>query len=147
MYKRDIQKEHCFLVVSAILVVGSMIASPYTEPRSYMFAWCVMLAFIIHAIQKNMNPRNYSGYALFIVGIFSIYTSLTVYNVNHKFYNIMQERSLKIESQIDSQACKQGIKVSLIEGFKKYRYLNNRDEWYYYNLPQISKYYGCKIVD
>ncbi|HBC80510.1 MAG TPA: hypothetical protein DC012_00760 [Escherichia sp.] len=146
LYKKDVQKEHFLLIVCAVLVVGSMIASPYTEPRSYMFAWCVMLAFVISAIQKNMGAGNYGGYALLIIGFFSIYMSMAVYRVNHKFYNIMQERSLKIELQLNSHACKQGIKVNLVKGFKKYRYLNNRDEWYYYNLPQVSEYYGCKIV-
>ncbi|WP_312209181.1 DUF6056 family protein [Pseudescherichia sp.] len=146
LYKKDIRKEHCFLIVSAALVVGSMIASPYTEPRSYMFAWCVMLAFVISVIQKNTGVRNYYAFALLIIGVFSVYTCLTVYKVNHKYYTIMQERSLRIESQLNSQACKQGIKVNLIKGFKKYRYLNNRDEWYYYNLPKVSEYYGCKIV-
>jgi len=58
----------------------------------------------------------------------------------------LNARASYIESRLNSSECASGIKVDLVRGFGEYRYVNNRDEWYYYNLPQVSEYYGCKIV-
>lgn len=146
-YQRKVFKEHDLLLIAALLVVGSMVASPYTEPRSFMFSWCVMLAFVVSAARQYMVSNKYGSLALILLGVLAIFVIHTVYKVNREYFDLINARSISVESQLDGPACKTGIKINLVDGFKDYRYLNNRDEWYYYNLPDVSKYYGCKIVN
>ncbi|OVZ84470.1 hypothetical protein CBW58_23420 [Yersinia frederiksenii] len=145
-YKKKIFKEQGVLLISSILVVGSMVVSPYTEARSFMFAWCVMLAFVVAAIRESMTSVPKISLLVCILGMMAIFVSFKTYQVNKKYHDVMKIRSDSIESQLSSPNCLNGIKVDLVDGFKDYRYLNNRDEWFYNNLRQVSLYYGCKIV-
>ena len=145
-YKKLILKEHMLLLASSVLVVGSMIASPYTEARSFMLAWCVMLAFVVSAMSSLLETDWRYNLAIVVVGFMSIYVSHELYKQTRDFYMPLNARASYIESRLNSSECASGIKVDLVRVFCEYRYVNNRDEWYYYNLPQVSEYYGCKIV-
>lgn len=123
-----------------------MVASPYTEARSFMFAWCVMIAFVVAAVKALIDTDWKYNFAIIAVGFISLYVSKELYIKTRDFYEPMHIRESLIESKLNSNECGSGIKVGLVKGFDDYRYVNNRDEWYYYNLPLVSDYYGCKII-
>lgn len=145
-HKKLVFKEHDLLLISSVLVVGSMVASPYTEARSFMFAWCVMIAFVVAAVKKMLDTEWRYNFAIIAIGLASIDVSNELYHQTKEFYEPMHSRESIIEGRLKSSECGSGIKVGLVKGFDNYRYVNNRDEWYYYNLPLVSEYYGCKIV-
>ncbi|HHA1185540.1 TPA: DUF6056 family protein [Enterobacter roggenkampii] len=145
-HKKLVFKEHDLLLISSVLVVGSMVASPYTEARSFMFAWCVMIAFVVAAVKALIDKDWRYNFAIIVVGFISLYVSKELYIKTRDFYEPMHIRESLIESKLNSNECGSGIKVGLVNGFDDYRYVNNRDEWYYYNLPLVSEYYGCKII-
>ena len=145
-HKKLVFKEHDLLLISSVLVVGSMVASPYTEARSFMFAWCVMIAFVVAAVKRLLDTDWRYNFIIIAIGFISIYVSKELYNQTKEFYSPMHARENLIENKLKSNECSSGIKVGLVTGFDDYRYINNRDEWYYYNLPQVSDYYGCKII-
>jgi len=144
--KKLVVKEHDLLLISSVLVVGSMVASPYTEARSFMFAWCVMIAFVVSAMKVLVNADWKYNLAIIAIGFMSIYVGNELYKQTRGFYEPLNLRESLIEAKLKSSECGSGIKVGLVRGFDDYRYVNNRDEWYYYNLPLVSDYYGCKIV-
>lgn len=145
-HKKLVFKEHDLLLISSVLVVGSMVASPYTEARSFMFAWCVMIAFVVSAVKKLLDIEWRYNFAIIAVGLASIYVSNELYHQTKEFYEPMHSRESLIEGKLKSSECGSGIKVGPVKGFDDYRYVNNRDEWYYYNLPLVSEYYGCKVI-
>lgn len=145
-HKKIVLKEHGLLLISSVLVVGSMVASPYTEARSFMFAWCVMTAFVVAAVKTLLDADWRFNFAIFALGFLALYVSKELYTQTREFYEPMHSRESFIEERIKSRECASGIKVNLVKGFNDYRYVNNRDEWYYYNLPMVSDYYECKIT-
>ncbi|WP_368743438.1 DUF6056 family protein [Enterobacter asburiae] len=145
-HKKLVIKEHDLLLISSVLVVGSMVASPYTEARSFMFAWCVMIAFVVAAVKALLDADWRFNFAVLAIGFMALYVSKELYHQTREFYEPMHSRESFIEERLKSSECASGIKVGLVKGFDDYRYVNNRDEWYYYNLPLVSEYYGCKIV-
>ena len=139
-------KYHICLVVASVLVVGSMIASPYTEARSFLFAWCVMFSISCYAlaifIERN-NLHTYTTPLLLMSLFFGLYT-LSIYS---SYATKLNERNSDIISALGSEACKKGYKINLINTSYPYRYINNRDEWFFYNANSVgSYYYNCKLI-
>lgn len=145
-HKKLVFKEHDLLLISSVLVVGSMVASPYTEARSFMFAWCVMIAFVVAAVKTLLDTDWRYNFAIIAVAFIALYVSKELYHQTREFYEPMHSRESLVEERLKSSECGSGIKVGIVKGFDDYRYVNNRDEWYYYNLPLVSEYYGCKII-
>ena len=57
----------------------------------------------------------------------------------------MNSREIKIKEAIALKSCSEGVKIYLITPSVPYRYINNRDGWYYNNEPTVSGYYSCTI--
>lgn len=140
------KKELLILILSSLMVVGSMVMSPYTEPRSFMFSWCVMLAVVGVAL-KDIRFNGYKSFLIMsFVGFFAIATMLKCISDAYIFNYQLVDRQVKIESQLNTDSCKTGIKIYPVRTHFDYRYINNRDEWFYQNAEQVSDYYDCKII-
>lgn len=139
-------KYHICLIMASILVVGSMLASPYTEARSFLFAWCAMFSIICYAFSEAVERyqiRSISTILLMASFCFGVYTLIIYSSYGEK----LAQRDKAILNSIGKEACIKGYPIKLIMDKHSYRYLNNRDEWYFYNASTIgSNYYNCKLV-
>ncbi|MEN4927947.1 DUF6056 family protein [Erwinia billingiae] len=140
-----ISKYHIALIIASVLVVGSMLASPYTEARSFLFAWCVMFSIICYACTIALiefKIKNLLTLILLISTCFGIYT----FHIYSSYGNKMAEREIGIINALGTEKCNNGYKIKLIMDDHGYRYINNRDEWYYNQVTSSRNYYDCNIT-
>ncbi|WP_210515192.1 DUF6056 family protein [Pantoea ananatis] len=145
-YTNRFTKYHACLIIASLLVVGSMMASPYTEARGFLFAWCVMYSFICYACHKAFDRFGLSigtTALMFFSLCFGIYT-LCIYT---SYGEKLKMRESDIIGSIGTEKCRNGYEIGIINDHHGYRYLNNRDEWYFYNMIGKSDYYGCYITN
>ncbi|WP_208526124.1 DUF6056 family protein, partial [Escherichia coli] len=143
--RRLMKLEHWLLIASAAMVSGTMIASPYTEARSFMFSWCVMISFIAYAI-LNIKNKMASIITSILIAVMSLSVGYKTYSENISYNEMVRKRSDYIESLLNTDYCKTGIKIDLIKNKYDYRYVNNRDEWFYRNTTHLKEYYGCEFI-
>ncbi|MEB7537319.1 DUF6056 family protein [Pantoea anthophila] len=145
--KGRITAYHHMMILASVLVVGSMMASPYTEPRGFLFAWCVMFSMVAYAISEALSSTkslNLFAACFFISLIFGLYT-LNVYSEIGLASNLREE---KIISSIGGKECESGIMVSRLNTGAGYRYINNRDDWFMYNMTNKPNYfYQCNLIN
>lgn len=133
-------------IVSAILVDGSMIMSPYTEARAFMFSWCIMTAVIVRSITLLISQQHKSSKIIFLaVVLFSVPSSLLTLKASVAYASQDSFRESMIESARYSGLCKDGVNVNRISTPYTYRYVNNREHWFFGNLDQVSVFYDCHI--
>lgn len=132
--------------IPAILVVGSVAAAPYTEPRSFILAWALMLSAVVEAIHMAFKNIRFSRVLALIIFSLSLFYQIKTYQIYTDFAKLLNDRDDFIRSKIGTAECSNGIEVTQIQTNYSYRYLNNRDEWYHGNPRQISKYYNCNIL-
>jgi len=135
------------LIIASILVDGSMIMSPYTEARAFMFSWCAMASVVSYSIIIIIRSHYKPG--VILVSLFSIFAISSFANAFKASVDFSVQNSIresKINDSILNGNCNNGIKVSRIKSDLPYRYLNNRENWFFGNLDQISKYYECRII-
>lgn len=143
---RLLTKYHVCLVIASVLVIGSIIFSPYTEARSFLFSWCVMFSVICYAFNKateQYNVTKISFVLLFASICFGVYT-LTIYS---SYGEKLKSREQGIINSIGTDKCNKGYEIGIINDNHGYRYVNNRDEWYFYNMIGKGHYYGCNITN
>lgn len=136
---------HHMMILASVLVVGSMMASPYTEPRGFLFAWCVMLSLVAYAISEALSSTkrlNLFAASSFASLLFGLYT-FNVYSEIGMASNLREE---KIVSSLGGKECESGIKVERLNTGAGYRYINNRDDWFIYNMTNKPNYfYECNL--
>ncbi|GHD90749.1 hypothetical protein GCM10011445_07460 [Pseudocitrobacter faecalis] len=132
------------LIAASVMVTGSMAASPYTEPRSFMLAWCVMLVVVFKTANIAMKNDGLKKPFL-LVSIISLVTSGYALRNIHDYSMILGEREHLITMNYGKIDCKHGIKLNRSITNYNYRYVNNRDGWYFNNLEKVSNYYNCKV--
>jgi len=134
---------HYSMIAASVLVVGSMMASPYTEPRGFLFAWCVMFSFVAYAISElieSVKTRNILAVPFVLSLLFGLYT----FNIYSEVGFKSNEREAKILSSYGTKKCETGIKVSHLNTDAGYRYINNRDDWFMFNMTNKPNYfYSC----
>lgn len=137
---------HYAMISASVLVVGSMMASPYTEPRGFLFAWCVMFSMVAYAlceILESAKAPNILAGAFVASLLFGLYTL----NVYSKIGLASDLREEKIISSQGGKSCETGIKVSRLNTDASYRYINNRDDWFMYNMTNKQNYfYQCNLI-
>lgn len=143
-YKKELTKEIIALLVASVMVTGSMAASPYTEPRSFMLAWCVMLIVVFKSVY--IIKKDYMLYKpVFLLSIISLVTAGYVLRNIYDYSIILADREHLITMGYGKDDCKRGIKLNRAITNYDYRYVNNRDGWYFNNLGKVSLYYNCKL--
>ncbi|WP_256852300.1 DUF6056 family protein [Pantoea sp. Fr+CA_20] len=141
-----VRKYHYCLIFCSILVVGSMVASPYSEPRGFLLAWCVMFSFSCYALYHFTCNSGRSSILILLMSIsfaFGIYT----YKIYSSYSHLLISRERGIINALGSEKCKDGYEIGIINDDHGYRYINNRDEWYFYNMIEKKDYYGCMITN
>nr|WP_128755128.1 DUF6056 family protein [Pantoea vagans] len=134
---------HYSMIAASILVVGSMMASPYTEPRGFLFAWCVMFSFVAYAISELIQPVKTKN-TLVAPFILSLFFGLYTFNIYSEVSFKSNEREAKILSAYGTKECETGVKVSHLNTDAGYRYINNRDDWFMFNMTNKPNYfYSC----
>ncbi|WP_447754401.1 DUF6056 family protein [Pseudomonas nicosulfuronedens] len=144
---RKINKRIFILIISSILVVGSMCASPYTEARGFFYAWCVMYSVIaaaIYHILKSSSKARIAILPLYVISICYAAYALAIYQ-NHAAR--LNARTNYIIDHIGREPCTSGVKIRILNDEHGYKYINNRDEWFFYNMINTDKYFGCKIIN
>jgi len=141
------ERKRIFLsVAAAALVVSTIVAAPYTEPRSFSLAWALMFSIIIAAVSIATSQGRWVERLVLLACVILFVFPLKTAAIYFDFAEKMNQRDFLIKSKINTQDCVDGVKVKRIWTSYHYRYLNNRDEWYYRNPEFIRTYYGCKVV-
>lgn len=134
-------------IIAAVLVDGSMIMSPYTEARAFMFSWCIMIAIIVRSTVLLISKQNTSSkIILFSIALLSVASSLVALKASVSYAAQDAARESMIESARFNGLCKNGVKVNRISTPYTYRYVNNREHWFFGNLDQVSTFYDCNIT-
>ena len=142
----DDRKRYTGLILVAILIVMSLIAAPYTEPRAFILPWAIMFATVISGLELLTRKHRVLGLILGVVAIAGVYFSLKAASYYTNFARLSNERHYYIEAQVHTPACKHGIEVTAVDDYYPYRYINNRNNWYRANPAYVSQFYGCKVI-
>lgn len=136
-----------YLLLPAILLVGSVAAAPYTEPRSFLLAWVIMWAFAVEGLdQLWLRGGGLSRAALALaLACSSLVAGGYVINVYSDVSAAFDARKNYILEHLGTQACQQGLPVRPLTFDYDYRYFNNRDAWTMQNLVTIGSFYGCSL--
>jgi len=135
-------------LIPIVLVVGSIILSPYTEPRSFLLAWVIMFCYVVEGLHAFfMQNKNYGTYVILALYVSSFYILIKAYNIYDEFSYQANNRHHEIILNIE-KGCNIPTNVNEIINKENYtyKYINNRDEWYLGNLDQISRFYGCTVT-
>jgi len=144
--KHEYRKDLLLLVVAISLVIVSVIAAPYTEPRSFSLAWALILSVSLAGLFDFLSKQKFFQSTWVIASIVLLYFPLKTYFIYSDFAQKINARDLLISEQTKNGNCDKGVVVSHLFESYPYRYLNNRDEWYKSNPEFVSKYYNCKIL-
>lgn len=141
-----IDRRAWWTIMPAVLVVGSMMAAPYTEPRAFSLAWALMFAVVVEAAWQTCQRWRWAGaiwVALLAISAgFAIKTLVIYEDVSDTF----QAREMRILRHLDTPSCAEGLPIRQRHFNYAYRYFNNRDDWYLFALPQVGEYYSCKLI-
>lgn len=140
------KKRILLTIITALLVVSSVVAAPYTEPRSFALAWALMFSLIMAAISIVTEKLYWVKQLVLPVCALLFLFPLKTMAIYSDFAEKLDQRDFYIKSRINTQECISGIGIKSIQTNYPRRYLNNRDDWYYGNLEFISKYYKCNII-
>ena len=133
------------LVVTAALVVASVVAAPYTEPRAFSLAWALMFAIVVGGVHYACERAPALRPLAAAAALWSLGTAWTVHGYYADFAARIAQRDRIIAAQASTPACESGIVVDEIRAAYPYRYLNNRDQWVRTNPAYMRMYYGCAV--
>ena len=137
-------KKLALLFVPAVLAVGAVVASPYTEPRSFALAWAIMLVFVFRAFAEL--PKSWQTGLAVVVGFAGLAAALQTFTEYRAFAGSVAARDAIIEQAKKSGQCDDGLALDLITTDAPIRELNNRDRWVMFSQPTFGRYWGCKII-
>lgn len=140
------RKRVLLTTVPAILVVGSLVAAPYTEPRSFLLAWALMLATVVEAAYIASKNIRYFGVFALAIFLVSFSYQIQAYQIYFDFARLVNDRDFFIKRKVGMTECTTGIEVKRIQTSYNYKFLNNRDDWFHGNPGFVSRYYNCNIV-
>ncbi|MFC0266592.1 DUF6056 family protein [Kushneria aurantia] len=145
--RRDVR--FWLLMLPALLTVGSVASAPYTEPRSFMFAWVIMFAFVIEGARLAWHYRPSLRWLLVLGLCGALFTQGVVLGTYQRVDEIFDKRIAYIQSPANQAVCsnatEQRLAIAPIEVDIPYRLFNNRDGWVTGNLDAIGTYYGCQL--
>jgi hypothetical protein len=132
-------------VVPAVLLSGSLIMAPYTEPRAFLLAWVLMFAAVVEAsYQISVRVRLARWFLLLFMLVsflFGVKTLLVYQDISRSFL----DREAHILENVATPSCEKGVEVLPQVFDYSYRYFNNRDGWFMQNLHVAGYYYDCQL--
>lgn len=145
--KRKFRLQVSLMLGTAILVVASVMAAPYTEPRAFLLAWALLLTIAFAGLFEFMSNHRVPDYLLIGACVLALYFPLTAITNYADFASISNAREAHILAEQDRGNCADGVRVDRITKQYPYKYLNNRDIWYAANdTGYVSDYYLCKVL-
>jgi hypothetical protein len=123
----------------------SLLPAPYTEPRSFLFAWLLMICAVAMALIE-LRKQSLRKAISCVAALLAIATCVYVLPAYQDFGDAMVRRDIAIQNLRSSKQCITGIIISRIATSIQPRFLNNREDWIFSSLDQVSKHYGCRIV-
>ena len=134
-------------IVPAVLVVGSLVMAPYTEPRAFSLAWVLMLAAVVEAANQLSKRFIWARWAIITCMLVSAVVSIKSAFIYSDVADFFNKRENRIVDALQQGECSEGVSVSLAEFDYKYKFFNNRDDWYITNLAGISDHYNCRLIN
>lgn len=132
---------------TAVLVVGSVMAAPYTEPRAFLLAWALLFAIALAGLFEFVSSHRIREIALIGACFLALYFPFSAHAAYSEFASLSNTREAHILAEQGRNACEQGVTVDRISNHYPYKYLNNRDSWYAANVQGlVSDYYHCKLI-
>ncbi|SMC29324.1 hypothetical protein SAMN02745857_03763 [Andreprevotia lacus DSM 23236] len=135
-----------WLLLPALIAVGTVVMAPYTEPRAFLLAWAIMLAVLVEAIYRlwQVKPQWRSGMAVLLAVALTVPAyAATLYS---DFAGRIRARDAAIWHQIGQAACNIGLPSQQIVARYPYKFLNNRDDWFQANPGYVQQFFGCRVL-
>ena len=133
-------------LVAIFLNVVTLLPAPYTEPRTFLLSWCLMISVIIQGL-KALNNKLLQTSLVGVFGLVSICTFIFMVPEYQHFGRQIAERDAEVLRLSATSACESGIGISRIETSLPLRFLNNREDWIFTSLDQVSSHYGCAVIE
>ncbi|WP_172116141.1 DUF6056 family protein [Halomonas hibernica] len=133
-------------VVPAVLVVGSLIMAPYTEPRAFLLAWLLMFAVVVEAAYQASMRIPFGRWILLAALLASLGFGVNTWRIYQGVSQEFSSRERYIIEYTGEPGCEEGLPIKQIKLNYSYRYFNNRDAWYIQNLALMSRYYNCNLT-
>ncbi|WIX33803.1 DUF6056 family protein [Salinicola sp. JS01] len=136
-----------YLLLPAILTVGSVAAAPYTEPRAFLLTWVIMWAFVTEALDRLWQAGEIRrAVVALVLAVSSMGFGSWVVLIYNDVSTAFDAREARIIEHLNTPSCQQGLAIAPLSFDYGYRYFNNRDAWTIQNLDPIgSSYYGCRL--
>jgi len=145
--KRKYRLQLSLMLFTALLVVVSVTAASYTDPRASILAWALLFAIAMAGLFECISNGRIPEYLLIGTCVLALYFPLTAQATYADFANLMNAREAHIIGEQNGGDCAEGITVDRVSKQYPYKYLNNRDVWYAGNATGfISNYYHCKVI-
>jgi hypothetical protein len=144
-----VQIHKVFVAWTALVVnVVSLIPAPYTEPRTFMISWVLLIVLVIIALLEVSQRSVSSKFGIAVALVFSCIATATYMAPGHEaFASKMSERNHIIRSLVGEEPCAKGLEIERIDVGLPARFLNNRDDWIFTSLDQASAHYNCLLVE
>lgn len=134
-----------WLVLPAVLVVGSVAAAPYTEPRAFLLAWVLMLAVVVEAAYRLWQGGGPGRGVVIVLLAVSLGAAVKTWSIYRDVAAQFDAREQRVIDHLGSESCeeKPGLSIDSIEPDYPARYFNGRDAWTLQNQQPFESYYGC----
>lgn len=135
-----------WLLLPALIGVGTVVLAPYTEPRAFLLAWVIMLAVIVEGLYRLwlIGPR--WRVVLSAPLLFALVVPVYAATLYSDFAARINARDARIWGSIGQPECRMGVPVDQIFTYYPYKFLNNRDEWFQDNPGHVRRYFGCYVL-
>ncbi|WP_224417675.1 DUF6056 family protein [Modicisalibacter sp. R2A 31.J] len=134
-----------WLILPAVLVVGSVSAAPYTEPRAFLLAWVLMLAIVVEAAYRLWCGGVLGRVLVAVLLVGSLGMALKTLSIYRDVAAQFDTREQRILDHLGTSECgsKPGLTIEPVTPGYPARYFNGRDAWTMQNMLVFESYYGC----
>ncbi|QLG94307.1 hypothetical protein HZF02_21240 [Pseudomonas yamanorum] len=136
------------LLIPSALCVASVVKAPYIEPRAFFLTWVILTIFLVRCANEVLDSLSdrFAAIVVIIVGIISLGMAAQIFSEYSEYARKISLRTESIMMMQGTNACRDGFPIKLIPIRNDIRVLNNREEWVGSSLPQVSKYFNCKLT-
>lgn len=145
-----VTKMNAKLIIASLVAISlnvlTLLPAPYTEPRTFLLSWCLMISVVLQGL-KALNSALLRASLVGIFGLVSISTFALMVPEYQDFGRQIAQRDAEVRRLSTTSACESGIGIARIETRMPLRFLNNREDWIFTSLDQVSSHYGCAVIE
>jgi hypothetical protein len=134
------------LLATGVLSSLAVVVAPYTEPRAFAFLWIGMLVLMTRWLTNPEGLRRLGTPLLLAIAIAAVGAGVGTWLEYAAFARAVDARTQYVLSHKGSEACREGLVISVIPVSSDPRLLNNREVWVVDHIDQVSRYFGCKLI-